>query len=146
MTLPTCLPHLQVPHAPLLGLFLEVWPWVGMSIIFTSMTQVSHVQADTQPSAAPAGGLDCWTKQQIHTSLDYSMHDPVVTALAAGLNAQSLHHAMPSVGCAHFPEMYAEYEAICERHGVQIRQSENAATATREMLEYVFENNDPLRR
>ena len=74
------------------------------------------------------------------------MHDPVVTALAAGLNAQSLHHAMPSVGCAHFPEMYAEYEAICERHGVQIRQSENAATATREMLEYIFENNDPRRR
>ena len=39
---------------------------------------------------------------------------------------------MPSVGCAHFPEMYAEYEQICERHGVQIRQSRNAATATRD--------------
>lgn len=56
---------------------------------------------------------------------------------------QSLHHAMPTVSCAHFPEMYAEYEEICSRHGVQIRQSENVVTATREMLEYIFENNDP---
>ncbi|KAL1499517.1 hypothetical protein AB1Y20_011720 [Prymnesium parvum] len=134
-----------VPHAPLLGFFLEVWPWVGMSIIFTSMTQVSHVQAATQPRAAPPGGLDCWTKQQIHTSLDYSTDDRIVTALSAGLNAQSLHHAMPSVGCAHFADMYEEYQEICERHGVEIRKSRNVLTAVREMLEYIFENNDPQR-
>jgi len=135
-----------VPHAPLLGLFLELWPWVGMSLIFTSMTQVSHVQAATQPRAAPPGGLDCWTRQQIHTSLDYSVDDSLVTAFAAGLNAQSLHHAMPSVGCAHFPQMYAEYQEICERHGVEIRKSRNAVTATREMIEYIFENNEPRQR
>lgn len=134
-----------VPHAPWAGLFLWLWPWVGMSIIFTCMTQVSHVQAATQPAAAPEGGLSCWTKRQIHTSLDYSVDDPLVTALAAGLNAQSLHHAMPSVGCAHFPAMYAEYQEICERHGVKIRRSENAATATREMIEYIFQNNEPRR-
>ena len=66
-----------------------------------------------------------------------------VTALAAGLNAQSLHHAMPTLSCAHFPRVYAEYASICERHGVAIRQSENVGTAVREMLEYAFENNEP---
>jgi len=139
-----------VPHAPLLGFFLTVWPWVGMSLIFTCMTQVSHVQAETQPDA-PDGGksASCWTTRQIHASLDYSigagrstsLASRVVTALTAGLNAQSLHHAMPSIGCAHFPRIYDEYAAICNRHGVQLRQSENAATAVREMLAYVFANN-----
>merc|ERR1719231_2087655 len=109
------------------------------------MTQVSHVQAATQPSADPASAERCWTARQIVTSLDYSvsgstLETQVVTALAAGLNAQSLHHAMPSVSCAHFPRIYDEYAAICARHGVQLRQSDNAATAVREMLEYVFEN------
>jgi len=136
-----------VPKAPLLGLWLWLWPWVGMSLIFTIMTQVSHVQAKCQPSQAES---DCWTSRQIHASLDYSLGEStpkaeqqLVTALAAGLNAQSLHHAMPSLSCAHFPRVYAEYAAICERHDVEIRHSENVGTAVREMLEYVFENNKP---
>jgi len=139
-----------VPHAPLLGWFLELWPWVGMSLIFTCMTQVSHVQAETQRSASGSSEAGCWTASQILSSLDYSLgprsgpvERSVVTALAAGLNAQSLHHAMPSVSCAHFPRMYDEYAAICAKHGVQLRQSDNAATAVREMLEYVFDNNQP---
>ena len=67
----------------------------------------------------------------------------LVTALAAGLNAQSMHHAMPTLSCAHFPRVYAEYAAICARHGVELRQSRSFATAVGEMLEYVFENNAP---
>jgi len=67
----------------------------------------------------------------------------VVTALAAGLNMQSLHHAMPSVSCAHFPRIYNEYAEICARHGVVLRQSDNAASAVAEMVEYVFANNEP---
>ena len=137
-----------LPQAPLLGLWLLVWPWVGMSLIFTTMTQVSHVQQSCQPTQAQSG---CWTARQIHASLDYSLgaatpmpEQQLVTALAAGLNAQSLHHAMPTLSCAHFPRMYAEYRQICERHGVTIRHSENVGTAVREMLEYVFENNRPV--
>ena len=69
----------------------------------------------------------------------------LVTALAAGLNAQSLHHAMPSLSCAHFPRVYAEYATICERYGVKIRHSDHVGTAVASMLGYVFENNKPLR-
>lgn len=137
-----------LPQAPLLGLWLLAWPWIGMSLIFTTMTQVSHVQKGTQPSQADS---PCWSSRQIHASLDYSLgpetgaaEQALVTALAAGLNAQSLHHAMPTLSCAHFPRVYAEYAAICEKHGVQIRRSRNVGTAVREMLEYVFENNRPV--
>ena len=139
-----------VPRAPLLGLWLTAWPWVGMSMIFTAMTQVSHVQEQTQPGKDAARASQCWTTRQILTSLDYSvsgsaLETQVVTALAAGLNAQSLHHAMPSVSCAHFPRIYDEYAAICARHDVPLRQSANAATAVSEMFQYMFDNNDPQR-
>jgi hypothetical protein len=51
---------------------------------------------------------------------------------------------MPSLSCAHFPRIYAEYAAICERHGVKIRHSDHVGTAVASMLGYVFENNKPL--
>ena len=109
------------------------------------MTQVSHVQEQTQPHEEAAA---CWTSRQVATSLDYSMGEEssglessIVTALAAGLNAQSLHHAMPLISCAHFPRIYKEYAAICARHGVSLRTSRNYGTAVKEMLQYVFANN-----
>ena len=116
----------------------------------TSPEQVSHVQQQTQPSEDEERAARCWTSRQILTSLDYSVsgsaiETTLVTALAAGLNAQSLHHAMPSVSCAHFPRIYDEYAAICERHDVPLRQSANALTAVGEMLQYMFVNNDPAR-
>merc|ERR1712060_438917 len=51
--------------------------------------------------------------------------------------------ASRDVGCAHFPRLYCEYAAICERHGVVLRQSSNMATAVGEMLDYIFKNNAP---
>jgi len=123
---------------PLRCAFLEVWPWVGMSLIWTSMTQTSHIQASCQPSEA-----SCWTANQIQTSLDYSRGEPLATALTGGLNAQSLHHAMPTICCCHFPQIYEEYSQVCAANGVQIRTSENLATATAECLDYVFRVNAP---
>jgi len=121
---------------PVRALFLEVWPWIGMSLIWTTMTQTSHVQESCQPVEAP-----CWTANQVQTSLDYSIGDPVATALTGGLNAQSLHHAMPTICCAHFPDIYDEYSRICAEHGVQVRTSRNLATALAECLNYVFKIN-----
>lgn len=114
-------------------------------MIWTLMTQTSHVQASCQPDYDPAyeGEPDCWTARQIGTSLDYSVGEPVATALTAGLNSQGMHHAIPAVSMAHFPAMYEEYEAIVRKHGVQPRQSRDLRTAAAEMFEYVFALNDP---
>ncbi len=126
----------HVPVAAFLAAWL--WPWVGASLIWTVMTQTSHVQRSTQPEDADG---ECWTARQIGTSLDYSTGDPLVTALTAGLNAQGLHHAMPSVASCHFPELYEEYAAVCRKHGVEPRTSRNIGTASREMVEWLFDVN-----
>jgi len=129
-------PLLTFGSTPLRMLFLEIWPWVGMSIIWTAMTQTSHVQEQCQPREAA-----CWTSNQIQTSLDYSIGDPVATALTAGLNCQGLHHALPTVCACHFPAMYDEYASICAKHGVERRTSPNLWTASADCLRYVFKNN-----
>ena len=121
--------------APSAGAWIlaQVWPWVGMSVIWTLMTQTSHVQEACQ--VGEGGGGDCWTAGQVSTALDYSVGQPLATALTAGLNNQGMHHAMPAVSMAHFPDMYDEYEAICRRHGVEPRQTRDLASASAEMFE-----------
>ena len=104
------------------------------------------MQAACQPDSDLADQEpECWTARQIGTALDYSTGNPIATALTAGLNSQGLHHAMPAISMAHFPDMYEEYEAIVRKHGVTPRQTRDLTSATREMFEYIFELNDPAR-
>ena len=137
----SCLASGAAAAVPLASVLLaQVWPWVGMSVIWTLMTQTSHVQAVCQPDASEP---DCWTARQIATGLDYSVGSHFTTALTAGLNNQGLHHAMPAVSMAHFPALYREYEDICRQHGVLPRQTDHLVSATRDMLDFIFDLNRP---
>ena len=126
--------------SPLQAVFAEIWPWIGMSIIWTSMTQTSHVQEATQWIDTHDS---CWTTQQIRTALDYSVGNPVMTWATAGLNNQGLHHSMPTICSAHFADMYDEYELICRKHGVVPRQTLDLTAACRGCLDFVFSLNKP---
>ena len=122
------------------AILAEVWPWVGMSLIWTVMTQTSHIQEDTQWKAT---GDTCWTSQQIATAKDYSVGNPILTWATAGLNSQGLHHAIPTISSCHFAEMYDEYDQICRKHGVEPRQTQDLGTACVEMMDYIFRLNEP---
>lgn len=137
--------------SPAVGLLQLVWPWVGASIIWTTMTQVSHIQAECQP-AGPAIGLPhdglhagtvapCWWARQAETSLDYSAGSPIVTALSAGLNTQSLHHALPMICSCHFPRIYGRYAELCAKHGVRLRSVPDFISAVRGLGAFVREMN-----
>jgi fatty acid desaturase len=102
------------------------------------MTQTSHIQQSTQWNPDSDA---CWTQRQIETALDYSVGDELVTWATAGLNNQGLHHAIPTISSAHFADMYQEYEDICRMHGVEPRKTENLGSATRSMLDYIFDLN-----
>ena len=103
------------------ALAAALWPYVGASIIWTTMTQTSHVQEACHEDLPDDA---CWTARQIAHSYDYSVHDElenaVVSALTAGLNAQSLHHALPSIAQSRLPALYDEYYAIAAKHGATV--------------------------
>mmetsp|Transcript_32302 Transcript_32302/g.99957 ORF Transcript_32302/g.99957 Transcript_32302/m.99957 type:complete len:458 (-) Transcript_32302:32-1405(-) len=128
-----------------LALFSSLWPFVGASLIWTAMTQTSHVQAACHDATVED---DCWTARQIAHSYDYSVARPreraVVAALTAGLNMQSLHHALPTIAQSRLPALYDEYAEIAARHGAAPRTSKNLLTASGELLDFVFETNAPV--
>ena len=55
------------------------------------------------------------------------------------------HHAIPTVAQSRLAGLYEEYAEIAARHGAAPRTSRNILTASRELLEYLFENNAPVR-
>ncbi|KAJ8610536.1 hypothetical protein CTAYLR_009741 [Chrysophaeum taylorii] len=120
--------------------FLTLWPWVGSSLVWTTMTQTSHVQAACQDQDA-----GCWTARQIGASLDYSVHDArehaLVSMLTGGLNAQALHHAVPTISQCHLAGIYDEYVHICEKHNVSRSTSRDIGTAAADCVDFVFANN-----
>lgn len=140
--------------APARALFLSAWPFVGMSIIWTVMTQVSHIQSECQvppcaepgapgaadPSAQPLSA-SCWWARQAETALDYSVGSRVWTALSAGLNSQSLHHTLPMVCSCHYPRIYARYAELCARHGVRLSVVQDLGEAMRGLSAFVREMN-----
>lgn len=137
------LEHTDKPHF----LLLWLWPWLGSSLIWTGMTQTSHIQAQCQDSE---NADDDWTKQQIKGSLDYSVHGDserrLVAMLTGGLNAQALHHALPTISQCHLADIYEDYVRICAKHNVPRSTSANLLTAATEMFDFVFTRSRSLQR
>jgi len=126
--------------------FLFLWPWIGSSLIWTTMTQTSHVQESCQ---AQEGDSNCWTAAQVAASLDYSVtggtfERSLVAGLTGGLNMQALHHALPSISQVHMAAIYNDFADICDKRGARRATSKNLATAASECLDFVFETNRPL--
>ena len=113
----------------------SLYPFVGASLIWTAMTQTSHVQDDCHQ---PVAEDDCWTARQIAPLLRLLRAQPkereLVAMLTAGLNMQSLHHAIPTVAQSRLAGLYEEYAEIAARHGAAPRTSRNILTASRELL------------
>lgn len=113
-----------------------LYPFVVSSMLFMSVTQVSHIQRETQTRRA----LDCpdFFKRQAMTSLDYSCESPLWGFLTGGLNTQSIHHVLPVVHSSHYSDLYPKFREVCLRHGCAPPQEANFANAFLEHLRYVY--------
>ena len=76
-----------------------LYPFLVASLIFMSVTQVSHLQARAQ--APPRAGQH-WAAQMVATSVDYGQDSHLATFLTGGLNMQGLHHCVPTLSSSRF--------------------------------------------
>jgi hypothetical protein len=61
------------------------------SLIFMSITQVSHLQEVAQNDS----NAEHWAKAQVAAALDYGHDSALTTFMTGGLNVQGLHHCLP---------------------------------------------------
>lgn len=117
-------------------LLFGIFPSIVASILFMTVTQVSHVQRETQmPHATDDPDF---FKRQAKTSLDYSCDSNVWSFLTGGLNTQSLHHVLPAVHSSHYCDLYPKFRDVCIRHGCPPPQEQNISAAIVEHLAYVY--------
>jgi len=114
----------------------SLYPYVTSSILFMVVTQVSHIQPETQTKQV-IEEVDFF-KKQATTSLDYSCASEVWSFLTGGLNTQSLHHVAPSVHSSHYTDLYPQFYDVCVRHGCAPAQAANVLGALRTHLAYVY--------
>ena len=109
-------------------------PFALSSIIFMSVTQISHVQEILQREKVP--GLH-WSRQQVQSSMDYSQDSWVTIFLTGGLNCQGLHHCLPFLSSSRFLNFYPTYRRICNENSVEIVQSKGFLDSTFQFWKYV---------
>jgi fatty acid desaturase len=105
--------------------FFALYPFFTSSIIFMTVTQISHIQAVAQ-KVVPRSH---WSHQMVESSLDYSQGSVVCTFLTGGLNMQGLHHCVPGLSSSRYLEIYPTYRALCKKHGLTINETESFWTA-----------------
>jgi fatty acid desaturase len=124
------------PKAALFALF----PYVGVSLLFMSLTQLSHVQARLQ-ERPPGDGH--WALRQVAASLDYAQDSRLAAFLTGGLNMQGLHHCVPFMSCSRYHAFYPEYRRICAKHGVAIQEVATFGEAFASMWAHVADLTRP---
>lgn len=113
-----------------------LYPFMVASFLFMTVTQVSHIQRETQTPCA-INNPDFFKRQAL-TSLDYSCESQMWSFLTGGLNTQSLHHVLPAVHSSHYCDLYPKYREICARHNCASPQESCIGTALCEHLVYVY--------
>ena len=102
-------------------------PYLMSSIVFMSVTQVSHIQHAAQ---APLPDGVHWARRQVASSVDYAQGSRWVTFLTGGLNCQGLHHCLPFMSSSRLVDFYPHYRRVCASHGVEILEARGFCDAT----------------
>jgi len=100
------------------ALLFSFCPLALSSVIFMSVTQISHIHLETQQEKDKG-----WCINQIESSIDYGQGCWLTTLLTGGLNMQGLHHSLPFLSSSRFQEFYPTYRMLCKKHGVKIIES-----------------------
>jgi fatty acid desaturase len=117
------------------ALFFATWPFVAGSLIFVTVTQISHIQEETQRHTS---GWAHWSHQMVDTSYDYAQESALVTFLTGGLNMQGLHHCLPGLSSSRFQQVYPVYRALCAKHNLKIHEAGTFFEAVRRYWIYIY--------
>jgi fatty acid desaturase len=117
------------------GLFFALWPFMCGSLLFITVTQISHIQESTQRRSS---GWAHWSHQMVDSSFDYAQDSWIWTFLTGGLNMQGLHHCVPGLSSSRFQQVYPLYRALCVKHGLVIHESRTFWEAVQRYWIYLY--------
>jgi fatty acid desaturase len=103
--------------------FFAIYPYAMASMIFMTITQISHIQASAQKPRLENSAH--WSHIMVDSSVDYAQDSLAWTVFTGGLNMQSLHHCVPVLSSSRYREFYPKFRALCVKHGRVINEVPN---------------------
>ncbi|GAB0495949.1 hypothetical protein MMPV_007259 [Pyropia vietnamensis] len=118
-----------VVHGVGWGSALVVLPHALHGAHYYMITQVNHLTAAAAPGAgghgspayAAANPHNSWVAHQVLSTIDWCPSSAAARVASGGLNAQVLHHLLPSVHPSRFGRLQGVLEAFCADHGLPYR-------------------------
>jgi fatty acid desaturase len=103
---------------------LGIAPFLGQSLIFTLITHPTHLHHSTDSALVTSllsstSHSTSGARRQVLSAVDYAPDSPFWGLVSGGLNAQSLHHLVPTVHSRHYISLYPIYRECKRRWGVE---------------------------
>jgi len=136
------------PRHSVLGIMkavlFTVLPWFIHGLIYFVFSQVSHVNGECFGGVGQKGVGGDWGAHQVASAWDYSVDNPLIGAVANGLNNQLVHHLFPSVHPCHFVALAPIIADVGAKHGIDVhrRQSDGFAQVVGRFWSWIAELND----
>merc|ERR1712159_775546 len=113
-------------HGILVGFFNVLWAWGVHGAMFNIFSQISHVNElsmDHTETYRLKTGLakNEWAAHQLLTAVDYSTNSWFWRTLSINLNAQIIHHLLPSVHPTHYPALREVLIPVAAKHGIDYK-------------------------
>lgn len=106
------------------------WAWYSVLLGFAAMHfiagfvlsfvfQLAHVVPEVDhPTEEEATGPGAWQVNNLLTTSNFAMKNPLITWCLGGLNHQVEHHLFPHVSHVHYPALAKIVEATAKEHGL----------------------------
>jgi len=121
-------------HGMWVGWGRMIVSWTVSSYLFLILTQGAHLHRDCQEHHDQS-----WAKRQVNSAIAFQPESYLWLFLSGGLNMQSLHHVLPGVASCHYRDMWPGFRAVCEKHGVHLKETSNVFHFFRGFLSWVHE-------
>ena len=84
------------------------------------------------PGGSPIGAGQALVSPPTRAGDDvvHSTSSKLCSVLTGGLNTQALRHSLPYVSSYHYADLYPEFAAICQKHGVVLSSACAAPSST----------------
>ena len=121
-------------HGMWVGWGRMIVSWTVLSYLFLVFTQGAHLHG-----ACHGHHDESWAKRQVNAAVGFQPESGFWHFLSGGLNMQSLHHVLPGVASCHFRDMWPGFRAVCQKHGVHLKESSNVFLFFRGFLSWIHE-------
>lgn len=110
------------------------------SLILSLTFQLAHTLEGTDHPVPDADGKihNIWAVHQLHTTMNFSRHNKLLSWYVGGLNFQVEHHLFPKICHIHYPKIAPIVKKTAEQFNIPYKENPTILSALSSHLRYLY--------